>query len=133
MEAVDQLASAGTFRVVKEPLAFLRVLEWFSLTFIHTLTAATGVYAINIGLKKTLMEFRAEGRNMEVGSVVPYLYFPHGTSYFLWHSYRVTDVCDGDSEPWKASKEGGFAADAQVLHELTLKTSPVILVYIGVV
>lgn len=25
-----QLASAGTFRVVKEPLAFLRVLEWVS-------------------------------------------------------------------------------------------------------
>ncbi|KAJ7317077.1 hypothetical protein JRQ81_003239 [Phrynocephalus forsythii] len=29
MEAVDQLASKGSFRAVKEPLAFLRVLEWF--------------------------------------------------------------------------------------------------------
>ncbi|KAM4768888.1 synaptoporin isoform X1 [Corvus cornix cornix] len=33
MEAVDQLASAGTFRVVKEPLAFLRVLEWLFAIF----------------------------------------------------------------------------------------------------
>ncbi|RMB98966.1 hypothetical protein DUI87_24511 [Hirundo rustica rustica] len=69
MEAVDQLASAGTFRVVKEPLAFLRVLEWFSLTFIHTLTAATGVYAINIGLEKTLMEFSDEE---EIHMVIKY-------------------------------------------------------------
>uniref|UniRef100_A0A8D0H3R1 Uncharacterized protein n=1 Tax=Sphenodon punctatus TaxID=8508 RepID=A0A8D0H3R1_SPHPU len=28
METVDQLASTGSFRAVKEPLAFLRVLEW---------------------------------------------------------------------------------------------------------
>ncbi|KAF4789505.1 hypothetical protein TURU_151288 [Turdus rufiventris] len=43
MEAVDQLASAGTFRVVKEPLAFLRVLEWvcrfqFTCTLAQTKT-----------------------------------------------------------------------------------------------
>ncbi|KAL8212772.1 UNVERIFIED_CONTAM: hypothetical protein K2H54_058022 [Gekko kuhli] len=31
MEAVNQLASKGSFRAVKEPLAFLRVLEWCCL------------------------------------------------------------------------------------------------------
>ncbi|XP_044881441.1 synaptoporin [Mauremys mutica] len=31
MEAVNQLASTGTFRAVKEPLAFLRALEWYHL------------------------------------------------------------------------------------------------------
>uniref|UniRef100_A0A4X2KEN4 Synaptoporin n=1 Tax=Vombatus ursinus TaxID=29139 RepID=A0A4X2KEN4_VOMUR len=28
MDPVNQLASSGTFRVLKEPLAFLRALEW---------------------------------------------------------------------------------------------------------
>ncbi|XP_048714981.2 synaptoporin isoform X1 [Caretta caretta] len=33
MEAVNQLASTGTFRAVKEPLAFLRALEWLFAIF----------------------------------------------------------------------------------------------------
>uniref|UniRef100_A0A8C9DG26 Synaptoporin n=1 Tax=Prolemur simus TaxID=1328070 RepID=A0A8C9DG26_PROSS len=33
MDPVSQLASAGTFRALKEPLAFLRALEWLFAIF----------------------------------------------------------------------------------------------------
>ncbi|XP_033879042.1 synaptoporin-like isoform X1 [Acipenser ruthenus] len=33
MDTVDQLVSTGTFRVVKEPLGFLRILEWLFAIF----------------------------------------------------------------------------------------------------
>ncbi|CAO2637727.1 hypothetical protein LEMLEM_LOCUS24127 [Lemmus lemmus] len=41
MDPVSQLASAGTFRALKEPLAFLRALELLGYEWIHVRCKAT--------------------------------------------------------------------------------------------
>uniref|UniRef100_A0A8C9EL59 Synaptoporin n=2 Tax=Galliformes TaxID=8976 RepID=A0A8C9EL59_PAVCR len=68
MEAVDQLASAGTFRVVKEPLAFLRVLEWLFAIFAF---ATCGGYSGGLRLSVDCANKSESDLNIDIAFAYP--------------------------------------------------------------
>uniref|UniRef100_A0A8B9BDU5 Synaptoporin n=1 Tax=Anser brachyrhynchus TaxID=132585 RepID=A0A8B9BDU5_9AVES len=96
MEAVDQLASAGTFRVVKEPLAFLRVLEWLFAIFAF---ATCGGYSGGLRLSVDCANKSESDLNIDIAFAYPF------------RKWRGEDEMQGRCWRWKSSRRKTLAKD----------------------
>ncbi|XP_075014552.1 synaptoporin isoform X3 [Calonectris borealis] len=100
MEAVDQLASAGTFRVVKEPLAFLRVLEWLFAIFAF---ATCGGYSGGLRLSVDCANKSESDLNIDIAFAYP----------FRLHQVNFdVPTCEGKRRE-KLSLIGDFSSSAE--------------------
>ncbi|KAM9276846.1 synaptoporin [Morus bassanus] len=100
MEAVDQLASAGSFRVVKEPLAFLRVLEWLFAIFAF---ATCGGYSGGLRLSVDCANKSESDLNIDIDFAYPFR---------LYQVNFDAPTCEGKHRE-KLSLIGDFSSSAE--------------------
>ncbi|XP_062978134.1 synaptoporin isoform X1 [Elgaria multicarinata webbii] len=99
METVDQVASKGSFRAVKEPLAFLRVLEWLFAIFAF---ATCGGYSGGLRLSVDCANKTQSNLSIDIAFAYPFR---------LYQVNFDVPTCEGKRE--KLSLIGDFSSSAE--------------------
>ncbi|KAM6470893.1 synaptoporin isoform 1-T1 [Liasis olivaceus] len=99
METVNQLASKGSFRAVKEPLAFLRLLEWLFAVFAF---ATCGGYSGGLRLSVDCANRTQSDRSIDIAFAYPFR---------LYQVNFDAPTCEGKRE--KLSLIGDFSSSAE--------------------
>ncbi|XP_054833804.1 synaptoporin [Eublepharis macularius] len=100
METVNQLASKGSFRAVKEPLAFLRVLEWLFAIFAF---ATCGGYSGGLRLRVDCINKSDSDLSIDIAFAYPFR---------LYQVNFDAPTCEGKRRE-KLSLIGDFSSSAE--------------------